>query len=86
MNRTLDLPARKRTHLPLDQGLVLDSICSKWQSVQTRCTITGDVKNSTEASLQIKCSKLQLRNRTESCEEVQNNIIKSKSNPNPSQS
>jgi len=37
------------------------------------------MRNSTEAHLQIKCGNLQLRNRTESCEEVQKKTIKSKS-------
>jgi len=51
--------------------------------MQTRCTISTDVRNAAEANLQIKCSNLQLRSRAESCKEVQNKIIKSKSNPNP---
>jgi len=32
------------------------------------------MRNFTEANLQIKCDNLQLRNRSESCEEVQNKI------------
>jgi len=38
-----------------------------------------DMRNSTEANLQIKYSNLQLRYKIESCEEVQNKIINSKS-------
>jgi len=62
--------------------------------IHTRCTISTGMRNSTEANSQIKYINLQLRNRTESCEEVQNKIIKSNPNPvkqnlskqNPSQS
>jgi len=39
------------------------------------------VRNTTEANLQIKWSNLQLRNGIESCEEVQNKIIKTKPKP-----
>jgi len=41
-----------------------------------------DVRNSTQANSQNKCSYTQLRNRTETYEQIQNKIIKSKSNPN----
>jgi len=47
--------------------------------LQTRCTISSDVRNSTQENLQNKCSNLQFRNRTDSCREIQNKIIKSKS-------
>jgi len=57
----------------------LDSMWSKYKQ-QTRYTISTDVRNSTEANLQIKSSNLQIRNKTtESCEVVQNKTIKSKS-------
>jgi len=34
--------------------------------IQTRCTISPDVRNSAEANLLIKCSNLQSRSRTKS--------------------
>ena len=61
-------------------GLYLSSLDStSMLQIQTRCTISTDVSNSTEANLQIKCSNLQLRNKNERCKEVQNKIIKSES-------
>jgi len=52
-------------------------LCMLIFQMQTRCTISMDVRNSTEANLQNTCSNLQFRNRTESCKEILNKIIKS---------
>jgi len=43
--------------------------------------VSADVRNSTEANLQVKCGNQQLRNRTEICKEIQNKIIKSNTHP-----
>jgi len=60
----------------------LDTLYVLMLQMQTQCAVSMDVKNSTQENLQNKCNNLQLRNRTETCEEIQSKIIKSNSNPN----